>query len=163
MDSLEARFRPPSLTRESETQDDPRRNSLTREERALIAKSLRSGGGIAQAWREMREKGTDKWSAFAALHRHTGKQIVRAAASAKTPHGKDQSAARSPPWPACRKTDGAYINRDPSTFCRAIGSRRTIVRCQTTTTPRTTKEFRSFAASSWPCAIAGRPSFWVTC
>jgi hypothetical protein len=87
------------------------------EKRALIAKSLRSGGGIAQAWREMREKGLVN----SRLSQH---YTVTPASKSYVPHrvrklltAKVKALRVHHHGPRAAKLNGAYINRDPSTFC----------------------------------------------
>jgi hypothetical protein len=87
------------------------------EERALIAKSLRSGGGIAQAWREMREKGlldsrlSQHYTVTPANKSYVPRR-VRRLLSAKVKALRDHHHG-----PRSARLNGAYVNRDPSTFC----------------------------------------------
>jgi hypothetical protein len=86
------------------------------EEKALIAKSLRCGGGLAQAWRESREKGL--FSSKVSQHyiatpstksyvpRRIRQQIGNKIKILRTHHH----------GPRAAKVNSAYINRDPSTF-----------------------------------------------
>src|SRR5713101_4299156 len=86
------------------------------EEHALIAKSLRSGGRLAQAWRESREKGllgarvSQHYTSTPARKSYVPGRIRKLIANKikilrDYHHGPRQA-----------KLNGAYINRDPSTF-----------------------------------------------
>jgi hypothetical protein len=87
------------------------------EQHALIAKSLRCGGGIAQAWREMREKGllnaevAQHYTSTPANKSYVPERIRRLVTT-KFRMLKDHHRG-----PRCARLNGAYINRDPSTFC----------------------------------------------
>jgi len=87
------------------------------EKQALIAKSLRSGGGIAQAWREMRDKGlinsrlSQHYTVTPASKSYVP-QRVRKLLTAKVKALSDHYHG-----PRAARLNGAYINRDPSTFC----------------------------------------------
>ena len=88
----------------------------TEEENALIAKSLRSGGGLAQAWRECREKGILR----AAISQHytatpARKSYVPGRIRQLIGH-KVQMLHDHHRGPRSAKLNGAYVNRDPSTF-----------------------------------------------
>jgi hypothetical protein len=87
------------------------------EKHALIAKALRSGGGIAQAWREVREKGlinsrvSQHYTATSASKSYVPHR-VRNLLTSKVRALRDQHhGSRN------ARLNGAYINRDPSTFC----------------------------------------------
>jgi hypothetical protein len=86
------------------------------EEKALIAKSLRSGGGLAQAWRESREKGifssaiSQHYTANPASKSYVPPR-VRRLVTAKLKMLRDHHRG-----PHTAKLNGAYVNRDPSTF-----------------------------------------------
>jgi len=86
------------------------------EEHALIAKSLRSGGGLAQAWREFREKGLFNGG----LSQHytstpTTKSYVPGRVR-KLIANKIKMLRDHHHGPRQAKLNGPYINRDPSTF-----------------------------------------------
>lgn len=86
------------------------------EEHALIAKALRSGGGITQAWRESRNSG--------AFNNRVSQHYTAAPASKSYVPGRIRKLItnklkmlRDHHHGARRaKLNGAYINRDPSTF-----------------------------------------------
>jgi hypothetical protein len=86
------------------------------EEHALIAKSLRSGGGLAQAWRESREKGllgtrvSQHYTSTPARKSYVPGRIRKLIAN-KVKILRDYHHG-----PRQAKLNGAYINRDPSTF-----------------------------------------------
>ncbi|HWX17666.1 MAG TPA: hypothetical protein VNY07_13865, partial [Chthoniobacterales bacterium] len=86
------------------------------EEHALIAKSLRSGGGLAQAWRESREKGllgtrvSQHYTSTPARKSYVPGRI-RKLITNKVKMLRDHHRG-----PRQAKLNGAYINRDPSTF-----------------------------------------------
>ncbi|HWX17263.1 MAG TPA: hypothetical protein VNY07_11800, partial [Chthoniobacterales bacterium] len=86
------------------------------EERALIAKALRSGGGLAQAWRESREKGllgtrvSQHYTSTPARKSYVPGRI-RKLITNKIKIVRDHHRG-----PRQAKLNGAYINRDPSTF-----------------------------------------------
>jgi len=86
------------------------------EEHALIAKSLRSGGSLAQAWRESREKGlfdtrvSQHYASTPARKSYVPGRIRKLIAP-KIKILRDQHHG-----PRRAKLNGAYINRDPSTF-----------------------------------------------
>ena len=86
------------------------------EEHALIAKALRSGGGIAQAWRESRHKGlfnpgiSQHYTATPASKSYVPTGIRKLIAN-KMKMLRDHHHG-----PRAAKLNGAYINRDPSTF-----------------------------------------------
>jgi hypothetical protein len=86
------------------------------EEHALIAKSLRSGGGLAQAWRESREKGllntrvSQHYTSTPARKSYVPGRIRKLIAN-KVKILRDRHHG-----PRRAKLNGAYINRDPSTF-----------------------------------------------
>ena len=86
------------------------------EEQALIAKALRSGGGMAQAWRELRESG--KLSAEISQH-----YIATPASKSYVPPrvrkligNKIKMLRDHHRGPRSAKLNGAYVNRDPTTF-----------------------------------------------
>src|SRR5205085_8869216 len=89
---------------------------LEEEEKALIAKSLRSGGGLAQAWRESREKGllgtrvSQHYTSTPARKSYVPSRI-RKLVTNKIKILRDHQHG-----PRRAKLNGAYINRDPSTF-----------------------------------------------
>ena len=103
---------------------DARRNNPGRpppkfseqEEHALIAKSLRSGGGLAQAWRDSREKGlfdtrlSQHYTSTPARKSYVPGRI-RKLITNKMKMLRDHHRG-----PRQAKLNGAYINRDPSTF-----------------------------------------------
>jgi hypothetical protein len=86
------------------------------DEHALIAKSLRSGGGLAQAWRESREKGllgtrvSQHYTSTPARKSYVPGRI-RKLITNKIKILRDHHHG-----PRQAKLNGAYINRDPSTF-----------------------------------------------
>ena len=86
------------------------------EEHALIAKSLRSGGGLAQAWRESREKGfsnarvSQHYTSTPASKSYVPGRVRKLIAN-KIKILRDHHRG-----PRRAKLNGAYINRDPSTF-----------------------------------------------
>ena len=86
------------------------------EEHALIAKSLRSGGGLAQAWRESREKGllgtrvSQHYTSTPARKSYVPGRIRKLIAN-KVKILRDHHHG-----PRRAKLNGAYVNRDPSTF-----------------------------------------------
>lgn len=86
------------------------------EKHALIAKALRSGGGLAQAWRESREKGLintevlQHYTATPASKSYVPRRI-RNLISNKLKILRDHHHG-----PRTARLNGAFINRDPSTF-----------------------------------------------
>ena len=86
------------------------------EEHALIAKSLRSGGGLAQAWRHCRETGAvnaqimQRYIANPASKSYVPSRVRRLITN-KVKILRDHHHG-----PRRAKLNGAYINRDPSTF-----------------------------------------------
>jgi hypothetical protein len=86
------------------------------EEHALIAKSLRSGGGLAQAWRESREKGllgtrlSQHYTSTPARKSYVPGRIRKLITN------KMKMLREHHHGPRRAKLNGAYINRDPSTF-----------------------------------------------
>ena len=103
---------------------DPRRRNSGRrmpeispdDENALIAKTLRSGGRVAQAWRELRESG--KLSAEISQH-----YIATPASKSYVPPrvrkligNKIKMLRDHHHGPRSAKLNGAYVNRDPTTF-----------------------------------------------
>jgi hypothetical protein len=86
------------------------------EEHALVSKALRCGGGLAQAWRESREKGL--FSRGISQH-YTATPVnksyvpgrIRKLISNKIKMLRDHHHG-----PRTAKLNGAFINRDPSTF-----------------------------------------------
>jgi hypothetical protein len=103
---------------------DGRRNNRGRpaaslseqEEHALIAKSLRSGGALAQAWRESREKGlfgpgvSQRYTSTPASKSYVPRRI-RERIRHKLKMIRDHYHG-----PRSAKLNGAYINRDPSCY-----------------------------------------------
>lgn len=87
-----------------------------KEEHALIAKSLRSGGGLAQAWRDAREKGfldtrvSQHYTATPASKSYVPGRIRKLIAN-KVKMLRDHHHG-----PRKARLNSAYINRDPSTF-----------------------------------------------
>jgi hypothetical protein len=86
------------------------------EEKVLIAKSLRCGGGLAQAWRESREKGI--FSAAISQHYTANPSAksyvpsrIRRLINAKLKMLRDHHRG-----PRTARLNGAYVNRDPSAF-----------------------------------------------
>jgi hypothetical protein len=103
---------------------DARRKNLGRpaptfsekEEHALVAKALRSGGGLAQAWRESREKGF--FGSRISQHYTTtpaNKSYVPARIRSLVAH-KIKMLHDHHHGPRTARLNGAFINRDPSTF-----------------------------------------------
>jgi hypothetical protein len=86
------------------------------EEHALIAKSLRSGRGLAQAWRDSREKGlfgtrvSQHYTSTPASRSYVPGRIRKLIMN-KLKMLRDHHHG-----PRRAKLNGAYINRDPSTF-----------------------------------------------
>ena len=86
------------------------------EEHALIAKSLRSGGGLAQAWRESRETGlldtrvSQHYTSTPARKSYVPGRIRKLIAN-KVKMLRDHHHG-----PRRAKLNGTFINRDPSTF-----------------------------------------------
>jgi hypothetical protein len=86
------------------------------EEHALIAKALRSGGGITQAWRESRNSGvfsnrvSQHYTSTPARKSYVPGRIRKLIAN-KIKILRDHYHG-----PRRAKLNGAYINRDPSTF-----------------------------------------------
>lgn len=86
------------------------------EEHALIAKALRSGGGITQAWRESRNSGvfnnrvSQHYTAAPASKSYVPGRIRRLITN-KMKMLRDHHHG-----PRAAKLNGAFINRDPSTF-----------------------------------------------
>jgi hypothetical protein len=86
------------------------------EEHALIAKSLRSGGGLAQGWRESREKGLfDSGVSQHYTSTPTRKSYVPGRIR-KLITNKMKMLRDHHHGPRTAKLNSAYINRDPSTF-----------------------------------------------
>jgi hypothetical protein len=87
-----------------------------KEEHALVATALRSGGGLAQAWRELREKGlfnngiSRHYMSTPASKSYVPKRI-RKLITAKLKMLRDYHHG-----PRTAKLNGAFINRDPCTF-----------------------------------------------
>jgi hypothetical protein len=86
------------------------------EEHAFIAKALRTGGGITQAWRESKESGifnarvSQHYTATPASKSYVPgriRKLIHAKMKMLGDHHHGRRAA---------KLNGAYINRDPSTF-----------------------------------------------
>jgi hypothetical protein len=89
---------------------------LEKEEHALVAKALRCGGGLAQAWRESRDKGL--FSAGISQH-----YTVTPASKSYVPGrirkliaNKIKMLRDHHHGPRTARLNGAFINRDPSTF-----------------------------------------------
>lgn len=86
------------------------------EEHALLAKALRTGGGITQAWRESKESGvfnnriSQHYTATPASKSYVPGRIR------KLIHAKMKMLSDHHRGPRAAKLNGAYINRDPSTF-----------------------------------------------
>jgi hypothetical protein len=86
------------------------------EEHALIAKALRSGGGITQAWRECRDNGvlnarvSQHYTSTPASKSYVPTRVRRLIAN-KTKMLRDHHHG-----PRQAKLNGAFVNRDPSTF-----------------------------------------------
>jgi hypothetical protein len=86
------------------------------EEHALLAKALRTGGGITQAWRESRDNG--EFSTRVSQH-----YTLTPASKSYVPHrirklitNKMKMLNDQHHGPRTAKLNGAFINRDPSTF-----------------------------------------------
>jgi hypothetical protein len=86
------------------------------EEHALLAKALRTGGGITQAWRESKESGifsnriSQHYTSTPASKSYVPGRIR------KLIHAKMKMLSDHHHGPRAAKLNGAYINRDPSTF-----------------------------------------------
>jgi hypothetical protein len=86
------------------------------EEHALIAKALRSGGGITQAWRESKDSGvfnprvSQHYTSTPASKSYVPGRIRKLIAN-KMKMLRDHHHG-----PRAAKLNGAYVNRDPSTF-----------------------------------------------
>jgi hypothetical protein len=86
------------------------------EEHGLIAKALRCGGGITQAWRECRDNGvlnarvSQHYTSTPASKSYVPARIRRLVAN-KTKMLRDHHHG-----PRQAKLNGAFVNRDPSTF-----------------------------------------------
>ena len=86
------------------------------EEHALIAKALRSGGGVARAWRECRNNGvlnarvSQHYTSTPASKSYVPAR-VRGLIANKTKILRDHHHG-----PRQAKLNGAFVNRDPSTF-----------------------------------------------
>ena len=63
------------------------------EEHALVAKALRSGGGLSQAWRELRSKGVFNERISRQYLSDSGEQIVRAGSNSKTDREQSENSA----------------------------------------------------------------------
>jgi hypothetical protein len=86
------------------------------EEHALMAKALRTGGGITQAWRESKDSGafnnrvSQRYTSTPASKSYVPGRIRKLIATKlKMLHDHHHG-------PRAAKLNGAYINRDPSTF-----------------------------------------------
>jgi hypothetical protein len=86
------------------------------EEHALIAKSLRSGGGLAQAWRESREKGLLGTSVSQHYTSSPTRKSYVPGRIRKLIANKVKILRDHHHGPRQAKLNGAYVNRDPSTF-----------------------------------------------
>jgi hypothetical protein len=86
------------------------------EEHALIAKALRTGGGITQAWREAKNSGvfnnriSQHYTATPASKSYVPGRIR------KLIHAKMKMLRDHHHGPRRAKLNGAFVNRDPSTF-----------------------------------------------
>jgi hypothetical protein len=86
------------------------------EERALIAKALRAGGGLSQAWRESKDRGvfnnriSQHYTSTPASKSYVPNR-VRKLITAKLKMLRDHHHG-----PRTAKLNGTFINRDPSTF-----------------------------------------------
>ena len=86
------------------------------EEHALLAKALRSGGGLSQAWRESKENGffstrvSQHYTSTPASKSYVPGRIR------KLIHAKMKMLNDHHHGPRRAKLNGAFINRDPSTF-----------------------------------------------
>jgi hypothetical protein len=86
------------------------------EQHALITKALRSGGGVTQAWRESKEGGvlntrlSQHYTSTPASKSYVPSRIRKLVAN-KLKMLRDHHHG-----PRAAKLNGAYINRDPSTF-----------------------------------------------
>lgn len=86
------------------------------EEHALIAKALRAGGGVSQAWRESKDRGvfnnrlSQHYTSTPASKSYVPSRI-RKLITAKLKLLRDHHHG-----PRTAKSNGAFINRDPSTF-----------------------------------------------
>jgi hypothetical protein len=86
------------------------------EEHALITKALRSGGGLAQAWRESRDAGvvtarvSQHYTSTPASKSYVPGRIRKLIAN------KMKMLCDQHHGPRTAKLNGAYVNRDPSTF-----------------------------------------------
>ena len=86
------------------------------EEHAFIAKALRTGGGITQAWRESKESGI--FNARVSQH-YTSTPASKSYVPGrirKLIHAKMKMLRDHHHGPRAAKLNGAYINRDPSTY-----------------------------------------------
>jgi hypothetical protein len=94
----------------------PAPNFSEEEEHALMAKALRCGGGITQAWRESKESGvfnnriSQHYTSTPASKSYVPHRIRRLIAN-KMKMLRDHHHG-----PHAAKLNGAFINRDPSTF-----------------------------------------------
>ena len=86
------------------------------EEHALIAKALRSGGGIAQAWREAREGGVINAHVAQRYTTTPGNKSYVPDRVRKLITNKLKMLRDHHHGPRAAKLNGAFINRDPSTF-----------------------------------------------
>jgi len=86
------------------------------EEHALIAKALRSGGGMTQAWRESKDSGvfnsriSQHYTSTPASKSYVPSRIRKLIANKLKMLGDHHHGPRA------AKLNGAFINRDPSTF-----------------------------------------------
>jgi len=86
------------------------------EEHALIAKALRSGGGITQAWRESRNGGVFNNSVSQHYTSTPARKSYVPGRIRKLIANKMKMLRDHHHGPRSAKLNGAYINRDPSTF-----------------------------------------------
>lgn len=90
---------------------------ITETEHALLAKTLQSGGGLSQAWRHCRDNGLID-SALAQHYRcdpRDKSHVPRRIRQKLQP--KIEMLDDPHHGPRATKLNGAYINRDPNTFC----------------------------------------------
>jgi hypothetical protein len=86
------------------------------EEHALIAKALRSGGGITQAWRESKESGVFSSSVSEHYPSTPASKSYVPGRIRKLIHAKMKMLRDHHHGPRAAKLNGAFVNRDPSTF-----------------------------------------------
>ena len=99
-----------------QNQGRPVPNFSEEEEHALIAKTLRSGGGVAQAWRECRNNGVlnalmlQQYTSTPASKSYVPARVRKLIAN------KTKMLRALHHGPRQAKLNGAFVNRDPSTF-----------------------------------------------